>query len=234
MSWTVASLSDVVRVLFLANVAIFVFNLVPAFPMDGGRMLRAGLAVVLGERRATNIATFVGQGFAIAFAFFGLLQSNLMLVLIALFVFFGATQEAAFTRRRAVLLERLARDAMTTRFVTLSPTDPLSSASGLLIETRQRDFPVVDAQGRLVGVLSRADLSRALASDSGEDSVLDAMSRDLLTVGSDAPLDQVVRALETDPRKPVMVLEGTSLVGIVTLENLARFVKMARQIESDS
>jgi stage IV sporulation protein FB len=229
MSWAMSSLRDLIRTLFFANLLIFFFNLIPAFPMDGGRMLRAGLAIFLGEQRATTIATLVGQGFAIVFALFGLLWPNLFLVLIALFVFFGAAQEAAFTRRRAVLVGRFARDAMVTRFETLAPQDPLSRAARLLIDTHQQDFPVVDAWGRLAGLLSRADLLRALAGTSGEEAVLDAMDREILAVAPDAALEEVVRVLQTDPRKPVMVVEGTRLVGMVTFENLARFVEIARR-----
>jgi Zn-dependent protease len=229
MSWTMSSLRDLVRTLFLANLMIFFFNLIPAFPMDGGRMLRAGLAILLGEQRATGIATLVGQGFAIAFALFGLLQQNLFLVLIALFVFAGAAQESAFTRRRAVLVGRFARDAMITRFETLAPQDPLSRAARLLIDANQQDFPVIDAWGRLAGVLSRADLLRALAGASGEEAVLDAMDREILTVAPDASLEEVIRVLQADPRKPVMVVEETRLVGMVTFENLARFVEIARR-----
>ncbi|MDX1388387.1 MAG: site-2 protease family protein [Acidobacteriota bacterium] len=229
VSWTMATLGSVASTLLVANIVIFGFNLVPAFPMDGGRMLRALLAILMGEQKATNIAALVGQGFAVVFGVVGLFQPNLLLVLIALFVFLGATQEAAFTRRRAVFIGRLARDAMITPVETLAPQDSLARATELLLDTRQQDFPVLDAWGRVVGVLSRPALLQGLAHGTADSAVLDAMDRDVMIYAQDAPLEEVLRGLQDEPGKPAIIVDDGEVLGMVTLENLAEFVEVARR-----
>jgi Zn-dependent protease len=168
--------------LCLVNLVLFAFNLLPAFPMDGGRVLRAGLSLATSQQRATEIAAAVGQGFSILFGLWGIVSQQILPMLIALFVFIGASQEAAFYRRRAALLGKTAAAAMITRFETLSPQDSLVRASELLLATHQQDFPVVDAWRRVVGVLPRARLLEGLAQRGAEAAVLDVMERDFATV----------------------------------------------------
>lgn len=222
--------AGIVQQLVVANISLFAFNLIPAFPMDGGRVLRSLLTFVASEERATRIAAAVGQTIAIGFFVFWLFQpAAWWLALIGLFVFLGAGQEAAFQTRRAMVRGRSAREAMLTRFDVLAPQDTLGHAAALLLETSQQDFPVVDAWKRVVGILPRSLLLQGLAQAGREAAVLDVMRRDPATVPSGAPLEDVLRALQSDPASPVIVSDGEGILGMITLENLAEFIEIARR-----
>ena len=145
--------------IMVVNVILVVFNMLPAFPMDGGRVLRAVMAMRMDYARATQLAANIGQGMALLFAFVGLLY-NPFLVFIALFVWIGATQEAGMVRMRSALSGIPVAHAMITEFHTLAPQDPLAHAVSLTLTTAQKDFPVVDFDD-VVGVLTQAELFRA-------------------------------------------------------------------------
>ncbi len=157
------------------NVTLLLFNLIPAFPMDGGRVLRALLAMSMGRPKATRIAAIVGQALAVVFALLGLLNGHVLLMLVALFVFLGAGAEAHAEQFRSALRGLPASAAMITRFVCLRESDTLRRAVQELLAGSQQDFPVLaDGAGAadasaLVGVLTRADLLRALAEGIGAD-----------------------------------------------------------------
>ena len=146
--------------LLAVNVFLVLFNLLPAFPMDGGRVLRSLLAMRLDYARATRIAARIGQGMALVFGFLGLF-TNPMLLLIALFVWVGAAQEAAAAAMKASFTGVTVRDAMLTDFRALSPQDSLGDVTKLLLAGSQTDFPVADG-GRVVGILDHAALFEAL------------------------------------------------------------------------
>ncbi|GMU66123.1 MAG: protease [Acidobacteriota bacterium] len=220
----------VVWQLLSINLSLFVFNLIPAFPMDGGRVLRAALAIGLGETRATNIAAAIGQVLALGFAAVALLTGQPVLLLIAFFVFVGAGQEAAFQRSRAAVRGLTARDAMMTRFETVAPDDPLSRAAEHLLATSQQDFPVIDAWGRVAGVLHRAALLSALAADGKERAVLEVMDREPAQVRPEHPLDEILRRLQARPQQPILVVGDGGLEGVITIDNLAELLEIAQSL----
>jgi CBS-domain-containing membrane protein len=178
--------------------------------------------------RATRIAATVGQGIAVLGGGIGVFTGNWMLVFIAVFVFLGAAQESAFFRQRALVVGRTAREAMITRFETLAPQDSLGRAAEVLLATHQQDFPVVDAWKRVAGVLSRTALMRGLAREGASGAVLDVMDREVASTAPDTDLEQVLRFLQADPTKPVLVLDGNDLAGMITLDNLAEFIQIAQ------
>ena len=226
--------ADLLLRILLINGMLLFFNLIPAFPMDGGRVLRAGLALALSEERATVIAAAVGQGIAILFGLAGLVAVNLPLMFIALFVFLGATQEAAFFRQRALLRGRSARDAMITRFDVLAPEESLARAAQNLVAGAQQQFPVVNAWNQVVGVLSRSRLVEGLRKLGGSAGVLEVMDREVRTIPAETSLEQVLQLLRSDPRSTAMVVQEGQLVGMITLSSLIDYLQLTRAGAADA
>jgi Zn-dependent protease len=219
-----------------ANVALFVFNLIPAFPMDGGRVLRALLTLRLGYTRATQIAAWIGQGLALVFGFLGLF-GNPLLVLIAVFIFLAASAEAGYVQARELTRGYLASDAMITSFQSLSPLSTADDAATLLLRTTQQEFPIIDGAGRLRGVLTRAALIEALKDKGGSTPVLDIMTADLPTVPANACLDSVFQMLQRGRAGIVGVVDPQQrFVGYITSENLSEMVmiRSSRAVRSEA
>ena len=209
-----------------ANVILVLFNLIPAFPMDGGRVLRALLAMRMGNARATEVAASVGQAFAVVFGIVGIFYSP-MLILIAVFVFLAAQSEAAHAQLRAVAQGALVSDAMITAFQSLPTDATVNDAADALIRTTQTEFPVVDGGGRLRGVLLRDAMVKALKDTGPNTPVLEVMTPDIPTVPARAKLETALRLL-TEKRKPVVGVTDAEgrLVGLLTVENLGEMMML--------
>ncbi|MBI3046700.1 MAG: site-2 protease family protein [Acidobacteria bacterium] len=210
--------------LMFVNLWLVGFNLLPAFPMDGGRVLRALLATRMEYTRATQIAATIGQGTALAFGFLGLV-GNPFLVFIALFVWIGAAQEASMVQMKAALAGIPVSRAMISEFRTLSPGDVLDRAVDLLITSAQRDFPVVD-DGRVIGLLLHRDLPAALTRHGRTARVAEVMRRDFRMVDSHEMLEVAFRRLQACECHAVPVMHGGRLVGLVTMDNIGEFVSL--------
>ena len=208
--------------LFAVNVFLVLFNMLPAFPMDGGRVLRSALAMRMDYSRATRIAAQIGQGMAILFGFLGLF-GNPMLLLIALFVWVGAAQEAAAAELKSSLGGLPVREAMLTDFRALSPETTLRDVAGLLLAGSQKDFPVVE-QGAVIGVLGHERLFEALREQGEWTPVAGVMTRDVNPVGADEPLDLALTRMEPGVSTAVPVLWQGRLVGLLTPENVGELV----------
>ncbi|MEO0740964.1 MAG: site-2 protease family protein [Bacteroidota bacterium] len=209
------------------NVALLVFNLLPAFPMDGGRVLRALLALKLDYPRATQIAASVGQGMAIVFGFFGLIQFNPFLLFIALFVYLGAQQESSATQLRVATRGVHVRQAMVTDYHDLHPWQTLQDAVDLLLAVSEQDFPVIQ-DGQMVGVLTRKRLVQALSEQTMQTRVQQVMLPAPAPVNAGNMLDQALERLQADDVSmlPVVDQEG-ALVGLLTLENVGEMMMLA-------
>ena len=203
-----------------ANVMLFVFNLIPAFPMDGGRVLRALLAIGMGYTRATRVAASIGQGLAVIFAFLGLF-GNPLLVLVAVFIFLAASGEAGYVQARDYTRGYLASHAMITAYQSLNPASTADDAAALLLRTTQQEFPVVDGAGALRGVVMREDLIKALQEKGGAAPVLEFMTRDVPTVPENACLDNIFELLQR---------RGQRIVGVVDPQQRSRRLHHARKI----
>jgi Zn-dependent protease len=204
------------------NLWLAIFNLIPAFPMDGGRALRALLAERYEYTRATEVAASLGQGLALLFGFIGLL-TNPFLLFIALFVWMGATAEATTVSLRSSLSGIPVRDAMITEFRALDADDPLQRAADLVIAGSQQDFPVLEG-GRLVGVLTRDALVRAASAQGLGARVRAAMTSQFQVVGERDLLDAAVTRLQECHCPVLPVLRDGTLVGLLTAENVGEFV----------
>ena len=206
-----------------ANLALLIFNLIPAFPMDGGRVLRALLAVPLGYTRATRVAASIGQALAIVFALYGLF-GNPLLMLIAVFIFLAASGEAGYVQAREYTRGYLVKQVMISEFQPLTPLSTADDAAALLLRTAQQEFPVVDDAGALQGVLTRTALIAGLTESGGSTPVRDLMFKQVPTVPPNACLDGVFPMLQREPRVVGVVESSQRLLGYITAENLAEFV----------
>jgi Zn-dependent protease/CBS domain-containing protein len=214
---TSASLTDQ---LAAVNIFIALFNMIPAFPMDGGRVLRALLATRLGFVRATAIAAWIGQGVAFALGFIGLFY-NPLLIFIAIFVYLAAASEAHSVALRAMSRGVPVSTAMMTQFATLTAQEHVDEAVQTLLRTSQSEFPVVDAAGKPVGLLGRGDIIRALKERGPDARVADAMSSTVPAVGHRRCLDEAFRILQEKAAPAVAVTDSTGrLVGLVTSETI--------------
>jgi stage IV sporulation protein FB len=218
--------------LAIVNVFLVLFNLIPAFPMDGGRVLRALLAIPLGFVRATQIAATIGQGLAFVFGIVGLFYSPI-LILIAVFVYLAASSEAHLVALRAMSRGVPVGAAMMTEFVTLSPDDTIEHAVETLLRTSQGEFPVIDAAGKPVGLLTRNDLIRAIKERGPEARVGDAMSPEVPTIGQRQCLDEAFKLLNEKqvPAVAVIAADGR-LTGLVTSETIGEMIMLHNALPS--
>jgi stage IV sporulation protein FB len=208
------------------NIFLALFNMIPAFPMDGGRVLRALLASRMGYVRATEIAAFIGQGFAFALGFVGLFY-NPLLIFIAIFVYLAAASEAHLVAIRAMSRGVPVSTAMMTQYATLAPEAPVDEAVETLLRTSQSEFPVVDAAGRPVGILGRNDLIRALKQLGPEARVGAAMSDTVPTIGHRRCLEEAFRMLQEKSAPAVAVTDASGrLVGMVTPETVGEMLML--------
>jgi Zn-dependent protease/CBS domain-containing protein len=229
--WLVFSRGPFVERLFLANLALALFNLIPAFPLDGARVLRALLASRVAYASATRLAASAGQGLALAFGFIGLFTSPL-LVFVGLILWIGANQEASAAQMRSALSSTPVRAAMLTEFDELWGGDTLADAVRLALHGSQHDFPVVE-HGRVKGILTRNDLLVALA-EHGQDYPLSAvMRREFMVADADEMLDLVFRRLRLCSCHTMPVLHDGRLVGLMTMENLGEYLLAEAATTSD-
>ena len=216
---------DMLAKLASVNVILVLFNLIPAFPMDGGRVLRALLAMMMNYARATQVAAWIGQGLAFVFGFIGLFTNNPILVFIALFVFLGAQQEAAMAQMKDVAHNLPISEAMETELVTLPENATLDDAVEALLRTSQHDFPVVDGDGHVLGVLTRDDMFRALKRDGSSAPVTSVMHRNLPAVAPDEPFDKAFSLMQDAASPALPVVDGRgNLLGLVTPENVGELM----------
>jgi Zn-dependent protease/predicted transcriptional regulator len=219
MSFTEGSF---VERLMVVNIYLVLFNLIPAFPMDGGRVLRALLALKLEYVQATQIAAAIGQGIALLFGFIGLF-TNSFLVFIALFVWIGAAQEASMVQVRHSLGGIPITRAMQTDFQVLSPSDTLARVVELILAGSQQDFPVVE-NGRVVGILDRDTFISALSKNGQNTSVAEVMHRNVPEIDSHDMVEKALMRLQESGSKTLPVTHGGGLVGLITAENITEFL----------
>lgn len=206
------------------NVFLVLFNMIPAFPMDGGRVLRAALASRMSWARATQIAASIGQGLAFVFGFIGLFY-NPFLIFIGIFVYLAAAAEAQDAQIRDVAASVLVGDVMVTDFVRLEGTANMDQAIEALLATTQREFPVVDSAGRLEGLLTRDDMIRALKEAGPGAPVASAMRTDIPSIHSRRSLSEGLRMMQQKSVPAIAVTDSAGrLVGLMTYETIGEMM----------
>lgn len=217
--------------LFTINVVLVIFNMLPAFPMDGGRVLRALLAMKLPYLKATQIAARVGQMMAVLFALLGLLY-NPMLFLIALFVFVGAGGEVRMAQLGELIGNLRVSHGMMTRFRTLSVDDTLQTVSDEILAGHQYDFPVCEHDGRYTGMFCRDQLGEAISEHGTAFPIRQLVKADQMTTHRDANLEHLAAEMQSKGVSTVAVLDGDQVVGVISIENINELV-MIRSARAD-
>ncbi len=212
----------------LGNLLLWLFNLLPAYPMDGGRILRSLLALRRPEEEATRVAAGAGQALAILMGLAGLLWGNFLLMFVALFIYLGAAQEGSAARGRILTTGFPVRSAMITDFRTLQHGDTIRDAGNLLLATSQHDFPVMLGEA-VQGLLSRSALVRAMLTEGPEGYVAGAMERNFTRLSPDAPLTEVLPQVSAPGACALVMDSDDRLLGMVTSENVSEFL-LLRQV----
>jgi Zn-dependent protease len=211
----------------LGNLILAAFNMLPAFPMDGGRVLRALIARYKPVDEATRIAAATGRMLAIGMGLYGLLSMHFMLLFIAFFVYLGAAQEGAAAMGRTLTHGIPVRAAMVTEYHTLPHGSTIRDAANLLLATTQQDFPVVHGPN-VIGLLPRNALLRAMAAEGPESYVSAAMERDYLRLSPEMDLAEALPAMGAAGSCALVMDEEDRLVGLLTTENLSEFLLLRR------
>jgi Zn-dependent protease len=216
--------------LMVVNAWVLGFNLIPAFPLDGGRVLRALLARRLGLERATRIAGMLGQAFAVALGIWAVLgHGGPLIMLVAFFIFLGAGSEASAVATRLAGRGLQVSQMMVTDFRTIPVHATLSQAADLLLAGEQREFPVVDNLGRTEGILTRDNLIRGLSRNGPDGTVAQAMTPAAPTVAPTLGFQEALDRLRASglPALPVVDERG-SLVGLLTKDNITDLLLVRR------
>ena len=215
--------------LMLTNLLLVGFNMIPAFPMDGGRVLRALLAMRMDYTTATQWAAGIGQGLAFIFGFIGLF-SNPFLVFIALFVWIGAQGEGQMVQMKSVLEGIPVRRAMLTNYETLSPDDRLSMVINYVLAGDQKEFPVV-SEGEVMGILTQSDLLEGLKRFGENTPVSQVMQKEFKVADPHEMLDIAFARLQDCACHTMPILEGERMVGLVTMDNIGEFIRIQSLIK---
>lgn len=216
------------RLLYI-NVGLAIFNMLPAFPMDGGRVLRALLSLKFGLERATTYAAGIGKFFAVLMAIFGYIY-NPMLIFIAVFIWFGGSQEAGYTKMKVAIHHFPVHEAMITDFKTLPPDASLNDAAKIVLDGYQTEIPVVRSE-QLIGLVSRQGLIRALSEGQGS-TVQDIVEPITAFTGPYEALDAVFERLQSMPSGCLPVIHNNQFIGLITITNVGEFLMFQEAMRS--
>ena len=206
--------------LFVANVMLVVFNLIPAFPMDGGRVLRALLAFRLSRVEATNIAASIGQALAIVFFILGFFV-NPFLILIAFFIFFGAYGENQMVKQNSLLQGHLVKEATLTNITVLRPDNNVQEVIDILLASTEKDF-VVAQDNDIVGIVTQKDVIKYAKTPSRL--VRDIMDKNFLVIDESTEITKVLELVGKEKKSFFPVTSNEKLVGAIDMVNISEFI----------
>jgi Zn-dependent protease/predicted transcriptional regulator len=207
------------------NIILFAFNLLPAFPMDGGRVLRAWLAERMPLHRATKIAADIGKGFAIVFGLIGLFFFSPFLILIALFIYIGASMESAAVKYSYLLHDVTVGDMMSSPVTTVPPGLPVSQVITMMYSSKHLGFPVVE-RDMLIGMVTLADVNRTTSIDREAMLVRDIMTRDPITLPPTAPVIDALKIMSARDFGRIPVVQDGKILGIVTRTDIIKVTEL--------
>lgn len=216
--------------LFTTNIILVVFNAIPAFPMDGGRVLRALLSFQMDRVRATQIAANLGQVIAIFFFFIGLMY-NIILIFIALFVFFGASSEYMMVQQMSILKGHNVREAMMSDYTVLNPGDKLDRLAEVLLSGTERHFIVAREGAGVVGVLYNEAITEAFQKQRKDLTVDDLMDKEYQAVKPDEDLSEIYRTVQRRRHSFFPVMENGELMGTIDMENINEFMMIQAALD---
>lgn len=219
---TLAGPNAFVSEVLTANLFLAIFNMIPAFPMDGGRVLRSLLSFGFDDLKATQIASTVGRVLAVVMGIWGLWNGQFILALIAFFIFNGAQQEYFAQKSNSLMKGARVGEAMLTNFISLPHGASIRQAAEQLLDTSQQEFPVMHGE-QVLGLLRRNELITGLAKEGPETYVSAVMERDFLRLKPDDFLEEVLANL-SDSDYTALVMQDEKLLGIITKENLNEFL----------
>ncbi len=220
------------RDLLAANVLLVVFNLIPAFPMDGGRVLRALLAMRWDRAKATRLAAGVGRMLAVAFVFFGFFY-NFWLVFIGLFVYLGATAESRSVLTRSALEGYCVSDVVMTNYTPFYGHQKLQTAIDVLLSGQEKEFLVFDIDDMVIGILTREGIVRALANGSRDQRIQDISLAPPLELAMRMPLQEAFELMMEKKATVCPVYDGQVLAGMLNQENVQEFLLVRDQEAKD-
>ena len=229
------SLTTLLSWLLMANVSLAIFNLIPAFPLDGGRVFRALIAMFTGYPRATRLASATGQLIAIILGIYGVLNSQFLLTLVAVFIFFGAGQETAEAEAKTVLNALRVGDAYNKHALALIVGDRVSRAVDYILTSYQPDFAVLQGSN-VIGIVTRADVLGALATYSADPFVTEIMVREFLKIEASKSLDETRRIMAERGTHIAAVYDGANYLGLISMDDIVEaftvqtFVERQKQV----
>ncbi|MCZ2102430.1 MAG: site-2 protease family protein [Chitinophagales bacterium] len=220
---------EFMRLLSLINFTLFFFNLIPAFPMDGGRILRSLLAVKLGKVRATRIASLVGRVFAIGFVIFGIFDQQLILSVIGLFIFLMAGQEYSQTKLNSIIGDTTVRDIMRTSFSRLHLGDPYSKVIERYKEHQEHNFLVFDSMGNLSGNVPELFIKDVILSEDSDKRVNELMSDKKAWIVADAPLQKAITIMREEGLSILAIEEDEQLIAVIDRNDIETYIRQRVQ-----
>jgi len=217
-------------ILMFANLMLAVFNLLPAFPMDGGRVFRSLMAIYFSREKATYIAMNMGKIFAFGFAVIGVFV-NPFLIFIAIFIFIGAQKEYEQVRYTSVLSGYRVQDILMHEFTTLKEVETLRTAVEMLLDGPEQRFVIVDDENRVKGILTRNNIIQGL-SEHGDDLIIrQVMNRSITTFEPDTSLEEAFQKMQKQRISMVPVVQNEKLVGIIDMDNINEFIMVRSAIK---
>ncbi|UCD54919.1 MAG: site-2 protease family protein [Candidatus Omnitrophota bacterium] len=207
--------------IYWINLILAIFNLIPAFPMDGGRIVRALLAGKLGYQKATKIAVNFGHIFALLFGYIGLINGHILLIIIAVFIYMAASSEELQVDLRETLKKFTIKDIVPSQFLTLQKEATLSKVLELMFHSHQEDFPVIEG-GRMVGFITRSDIINGIHQHGVSANVSLVMKKDFPVLQERDHLDKVQNIMQENNIKALPVVRDDSVIGVVTIEDVTR------------